>query len=139
LKKSEPALLVKVGKSRSLGFFLLLLHALSLVSIMLMSTVLWIKIGLLIVISINAVFYYYRYQSHYDGFSIKHSSEFAWQWFKAQQEPVTLTILKSTVITQWGVVLHVKIDKQYRYFLILADSVDSESYRQLQVRLKIDA
>jgi len=139
LRKLEPALLVKVGKSSSVWIYLLLLHVLSFVSVMLISSVLWLKVGLLIAISISTVFYYYRYQSDYNGFSIKHSSEFAWQWFETGQEPVTLTILKSTVITQWGIVLHVQIDKNYRYFLILADSVDSESYRKLQVRLKIDA
>jgi len=139
LKKSEPALLVKVGKSPSLWIYLLLLHALSLVSVMLMDTVLWFKVVFLIAMSISAVFYYYRYQSQYDRFTIKHSSELSWQWLACGQESVALEVLKSTVVTQWGIVLHVKIDKTYRYLLILVDSVDSETFRRLQVRLKIEA
>jgi len=139
LKKSEPALLVKVGKSPSLWFYLLLLHGLSFVAVMLISDVIWLKVSLLIVISISVFFYYSRYQSQYHGFTIKHSSEFAWEWLEVNQNPVALEILKSTVITRWGIVLHVKADKGCRYLLILADSVDSESYRKLQVRLKIEA
>jgi len=139
LKKSEPALLVKVGKSLSLLVYLLVLHGLTFVSVMLISGVIWLKVSLLIAISISAVFYYYRHQNQYDGFTIKHSSEFAWQWLACGQEPAVLEVLKSTVITQWGIVLHVKIGENYRYLLVLADSVDSESYRKLQVRLKIEA
>jgi len=139
LRKSEPALLVKVEKSSSLRIYLLLLHTLSLVSVMLISAVLWFKVVLMMAVSLSAVFYYYRYKNQYDRFTIKHSSEFAWQWLVCGQEPAVLEILKSTVITQWVIVLHVKIDENYRYLLVLADSVDSESYRKLQVRLKIEA
>jgi len=106
---------------------------------MLISAVLWFKVVLMMAVSLSAVFYYYRYKNQYDRFTIKHSSEFAWQWLVCGQEPAVLEILKSTVITQWVIVLHVKIDENYRYLLVLADSVDSESYRKLQIRLKIEA
>ena len=42
-------------------------------------------------------------------------------------------------MTSFLIVLHVKTDGFYRYLLVLADSTDDESFRQLHVLLKINS
>ena len=41
-------------------------------------------------------------------------------------------------MTSFLIVLQVKADNAYRYLLVLADSTDDESFRQLHVFLKIN-
>jgi len=103
------------------------------------ANLLWLKLFLWGVIVASSCFYWHRYQKRYYCFSLKYSSEFLWQLIYNNEKPVNFKVLKSTVITSFLVVLHVKTAKDYRYFLILADSTDKESFRKLHVFLKIKA
>jgi len=137
-KKSELALFVKVRQSQSLLIFLVLLHSVSALSVFMIAAVLWFKVALWFCIIGSGYFYWCRYQNQSYCFAIKYSPEFLWQLIGNDEKPLNFKILKSTVMTSFLIVLHVKTDNTYRYFLVLADSTDDESFRKLHVLLKIN-
>ncbi len=89
--------------------------------------------------ALSSYFYWQRYQKRYYCFILKYSPEFLWQLIYNDEKPVNFKVLKSTVITSFLIVLHVKIAKSTRYFLVPADSTADESFRKLHVFLKINA
>jgi len=138
LQKSEPLLLIEVQQSSALLVFLCLIHLSAILSIGLMSIVLTVKAFLLLGIIVSAYFYWWRYYNKFYCFSVKHSSESSWQLTSTDNDNFEdVAILKSTVITQSMIALHVKTNKGKKHLLILADAVNEECFRQLHVRLKI--
>ena len=47
------------------------------------------------------------------------------------------TILPSSILSAWLIILHIKVDKKYHTLLIINDSLSAEAYRQLKVALKV--
>lgn len=137
LKKSEPALLIKVEQSLSLLVFLVLLHAISAVVVFMMALGVWFKMALWSFLIISSLVYWRRYQGCDYCFTLKYSENLFWQLIANEQKPLDLTVLKSTVVTPFLVVLHVKIASEQGYFMIFQDAVDDDSFRKLRVFLKI--
>jgi len=54
-----------------------------------------------------------------------------------QQDFVDISILPSSVLSAWLIILHIKVDKKYHTLLIINDSLSAEAYRQLKVALKV--
>lgn len=102
-----------------------------------MSAVFWFKLVLWGFITASSYFYWVRYERSYYCFTLKYSSEFLWQLTYNDEKPQDIKVFNSTVITSFLVVLHVKTERGNRYFLVLADSTDDESFRKLHVFLKI--
>jgi hypothetical protein len=137
LKKLEPTLFVKVKQSKSLFLLLVVLHVLSATSVFMIASLLIIKLALWFFIAVSSYFYWQRWQQDDYCFTLKYSSEFLWQLIYHNKKPESFKVFKSTVITSFLVVLHVKMTEGNRYFLIFFDSTEDESFRKLHVFLKI--
>lgn len=142
-------LLIEPKQSRQLFVVLLFSHMIAVFIILFSLKNHWFVqlIGLLLVAF--SWFYYYRlhiakvlsksvraaYHHHDKGWSISLASKA----HHTQHEDIVVTLLGSSYVSQWWVILnfhHVVNNRNYT-LLVLADSVSAELHRQLRVRLKI--
>ena len=136
MKKSAPPLWLAVKQSKYLLLFILSVHGLALPSIVFLTIALAFKLALLLLIASSLSFHLRRYRLGYYMFTLKHTTEFAWQL--CAEEISSIQILNSTVLTTFVIVLHLQIDNKKRYLLVCRDAVSAEEYRQLIVALKIN-
>lgn len=135
MKKSAPPLWLAVKQSKYLLLFILSVHVLTLPSIVFLTIALPFKLGLLLLVASSLYFHLQRYRLGYYEFTLKYTTEFAWQL--CAEEITSIQILNSTVLTRFAIVLHLQIENKKRYLLVCCDAVSAEEYRQLIVALKI--
>ena len=135
-KKSEAPLWVDVKQSPNLLRFIIVVHLLALVSCLLMSINIELKIALIIISGYSLYLYLRRYKQGFYTFSLRHTEELSWELVESSDYS-HLRILKSSVLTPFIIILQVRIAKKQRTLLVCRDAVSAEEYRQLYVALKI--
>lgn len=80
----------------------------------------------------------YQYKQPKSDFYLRYSDKNQWSTTFNNQPFQPITILSTTVITQWLVILHFEIQQHSLTRLIFRDSLSSNDYRRLMVQLKIN-
>ena len=135
-KKSEPPLWIDVKQSRYLLVFIIVVHAVTALSCLMLPLTIAIKVLFLFLPGYSLYFYLQRYKQGFYTLMLKYSEQFSWELVE-HDNFISMRVLKSTVLTPFVIILHVEIDKKYRSILVCRDAVSAEKYRQLFVALKI--
>ena len=129
---------VDVKQSKYLLVFILGVHSLALLSSLFLAILMPLKLLVLTLICDSLYFHLQRYKKGYYLFSLKYTTEFAWEIFN-KNSLARVRILDSSVLTSFIIILRLEINKKHRNILVCRDAVSSEAYRQLFVALKITA
>ena len=138
MKESEPPLWVDVQQSKYLLVFIISIHSLALLSSLFLAILMPLKLLVLTLICDSLYFHLQRYKKGFYLFSLKYTTEFAWELFD-KNSLAHVRILESSVLTSFIIILHIEINKKHRNILVCRDAVSAEAYRQLFVALKITA
>ena len=71
-----------------------------------------------------------------DTVMLRYTDAFGWE-LSVNNEYRPIRIVKSTVVTQWVIVLHYQLDNKIRHWAIFNDTLNKSGYTQLIVQLKI--
>ena len=80
----------------------------------------------------------YQYKQPQSDFYLRYSDKNQWSAAFNDQPFQPITILSTTVINQWLVILHFEIQQRSLTRLIFRDSLSRNDYRRLIVELKIN-
>ena len=123
--------------SRSLAFFLLVVHALSLLACWLNLLAFWLKLLLSLSVLISG---WLNYKALINGPVIKGiqlKPDESWELHLANGEKLEASLLGSTIANPWFVLLHFKAEKKKYSLLIPRDGLEPEDFRRLRVALKV--
>ena len=129
---------VEVKQSNNLLAFIISVHGLALTSSMFLAILMSLKLLLMILVCYSLYFHLRRYRQGFYILTLKHTAEFAWE-LEQKNNLKGISILNTSVLTSFIIILHVQTNKQHRNLLICRDAVSDEAYRQLLVALKITA
>ncbi|MCW9025596.1 MAG: hypothetical protein OQK73_13060 [Gammaproteobacteria bacterium] len=135
--KYVKPLVLEPGNSKQLFFLLLLIHALAIVA-MLMPMQLPVTgkaaIIFLILLSARSAIYKKNYMEIKQAIW-KFDNTFDIELITSEQTECKLS--SGTLVTEWLVILHLHCtDDKKRYWVIVRDMLDDETYRKLCVRLR---
>ena len=140
----KPDLVFTVGFSRCLIKWVVFIHGLALVASVANPLQAWVKVGLLLSVSISAWLTVRRLLLQSD--TIKYSEIFGWH-IRVANKMAIIDILPSTVITNYALFLHFKtrtdtqswLDRRTQTRLIFYDALSIDEFRCLIVKLKTSA
>lgn len=116
--------------------FLLVVHLLAASSIMLSAIATVYKVSLMVSLAFSAGYYGSgRDPSRITG-TLRYTEAFGWELLD-NIDYRSISILQSTVITPWVIVLHYRRDDKTQYWAIFYDALDTASYRRLVALLRI--
>jgi len=127
---------VDVKQSKYLLIFIGGVHGLAIISSLFIAVIISLKLLIILLVCDSLYFHLRRYQKAYYQFSLKYTKEFAWEIFD-KNRLTSISILNSSVLTSFVIILHLQIGKRQRTALIFLDAASAEDYRQLLVALKI--
>ena len=136
-KKLEPPLHFEIQRSSCLLFFIIGLHGLSVLSCLQIALIWQLKIVWLLLVILSLSWQLRKYWQGYYQVYLQCKADNSWQYSMIQQDFVDISILPSSVLSAWLIILHIKVDKKYHTLLIINDSLSAEAYRQLKVALKV--
>jgi len=125
-------LILDVTPSRRVKYFILLINLLALIALLLLPLPGSVRLGLcllLVLLCLHALrrqHQYYRLVWHEEHWFIQHRDR--------EQEA---TLLPSSFVTPWLTILNFVTQGKTLSVLLLADSVNGDSFRRLRVRLKV--
>ncbi len=138
MKKYEKILIFRVNSSSLLLYGLIVFHALAIVAVALTGLLISIQILLDFVIIVSLYFYSQKEFYNKNGIRLRYSSSYGWAISINNSEFIPLTLLPSTVISSYLLVLHFKTDKsKKKTIFIVSDSMNKTDFRKLLVTLKI--
>ena len=137
-KKSAIVQVFTINKSPLLLQFLIITHSLAAFA-SLTNALPWIyKLIALITVGLSLFLSLRRYHYCYNPYCIRYNKASNWQLAITKADFQTLTILPSSVITVWLMVLHVRVENGNHYNLVIMnDALIDQNYRALAVTLKI--
>ncbi|HYE34236.1 protein YgfX [Methylocaldum sp.] len=133
--KSVPPLRLELNPSRGLAFAIAATHALAGFASVANPLPAWMKLGMLGVIIFSLFLCRREYLSNpaVKELVLKPGGECE-VFLPSGMQPGT--VLDSSVVTTWMVILHIKSGSKKRAVTVCRDSVDSESFRMLRVYLR---
>ncbi len=115
----------------------LVLHALAILSVMLNSLA-WIYKVILIALLLMSLWDCLKQDIGRKDFSVRFNPLLGWEIARSGNDFCAATLLKSTVITPYLIILHFKmLDNRKHAALIVKDAMTKNEYRQLLVKLKV--
>ena len=113
------------------------LHALAILSVMLNSLA-WMYKVILIVLLLVSLWDCLKQEIGRKGFSVRFNALLGWEVAWLGNDFCAATLLKSTVVTPYLIILHFKmLDNRKHAALIVKDAMTKNEYRQLLVKLKV--
>ena len=138
LKKYAPSLQIRPEPSRIFSFVITVLHALAIIACIANTLPVVIKIIIIGAVFSSFWFYWKRYMTKPDPYTLLHSEARGWELMDAKQQVNPVSIAGSSVTTPIITLLHLQHKGRLKKIMIIVrDSVSAEDYRQLRVRLKI--
>jgi hypothetical protein len=116
---------------------LFVLHAIAIIAALTNALTTSYKIILVIAILVSLIVYLKR-ENNVKGLTLRHAEVSGWEITSLENQFSSIQVLPSTVITQYLIVLHYKIQNQKkRAIIICKDTMTNDNYRKLLVALKI--
>lgn len=113
-----------------------LLHLLALLSVLLASLIMSVNLTLCMLLFVS-----YWYQIKYklnQAVAIRYSKESQWQIAFAAEPYQVITLLGSTTLSSWLVLLQYRLNTKVGYLAIFKDAVTDTEFRRLKVCLKLN-
>lgn len=113
-----------------------LLHLLALLSVLLASLIMSVTVTLCMLLFLS-----YWYQIKYklnQSVAIRYSKENQWQIAFAAEPYQVITLLGSTTLSSWVVLLQYRLNTKVGYLAIFKDAVTDTEFRRLKVCLKLN-
>lgn len=137
LKKSATTQIFHISYSSLLVYGLIAIHFLAFIAAGLNSLALLYKLALWVLI-ITSLIIYLRCSNK--EFFIRYGSLSGWEIADSENSYLPITILASTVICPYLIVLHFyRQNKKKQTILIAIDALKNDEYRKLMVALKVSA
>ena len=112
-----------------------LLYLLSMLSVLLASLPVYIKVALFILLV--ASYWYQKKCTVNQTVAIRYSKEFEWQIAFAAEPYQIISLLGSTTVSSWVVVVQFRRNSKIAYLPIFKDAVSASDFRRLKVCLNL--
>ncbi len=127
----------KIGQSPFLIKWLFAIHAIAIFAALTIALTTVYKIVLVVAILVSLIAYLVK-ENNFIGLTLRHVEVSGWEIASFENQFSSIQLLPSTVLTQYLIVLHYKIqNKKKRAIIICNDTMTNDNYRKLLVALKI--
>ncbi len=139
--QTHAPLSVKLQPSWQLGYFIVGIHAISLICIGLYTAPHALKAGLSFLVVLQAACIYRRFvlfKSSHSIIQLEYTPHGKWLLINMHLQLIAAELLSSSVVTHYLIILHFKSDSFFKHsVLLLRDSLSKEEWRKLRVYLSI--
>lgn len=139
--QTHALLSVKLQPSQQLGYFIIGIHAISLICIGLYTAPQALKIVLSFLVVLQAACTYRHFvlfKSPHSIIQLECTPHGKWFLVNTQLQLIAAELLGSSVVTHYLIILHFKSDAFFkRSVLLLRDSISKEEWRKLRVYLSL--
>lgn len=137
-KKSATAQLFSINKSPLLIRWLFIAHGLAIFASLANGLFWTYKLLALAAVGLSLFFYLRNYHYQFKPCQIRYQENSGWSVAVANHDFQAITILPSTVLTTWLIVLHFRAENsKFQSLVILNDALHEKDYRALTVGLKV--